>query len=431
MDDFIKNLFFTFILIFLNGFFVLAEFALVSSNPIKLKKLKFSLPYKQYNRMEHYLATCQVGITIASLVLGWLSEPTFAIIFESILKKVFNIQEIIFISSHTLAIVVAFSLVTFLHLVLGEQVPKLVGVYNPERVIVICSVFLELFSFIFYPMTFIVRIFQNKVASYLGVNPYQHKELKFTVEELRDIIKNVKDAGQMSETLFNMVNSILELNRYKVKDIMVHRTDVVYINHTDRIENVIDTVVNTLHSRYPVYKDNMDNIIGILHIKDIFLAIRKKVFNVGDVVRLIDRKVLYIPDSTDLFTALNQMKKEQALMAIVVDEYGGNKGIVTFDDILSKILGTILDEFDLGKIKVWEVKDGYIVSADTYIYELPDKIREKFNNPNIMVSTLVYDLMRGRKPSKGEILQCGRCKIKILEVKGNSIKYVKIYTVDG
>ncbi|MFN3477819.1 MAG: CNNM domain-containing protein, partial [bacterium] len=258
MESFFKNIFFTFILIFLNGFFVLAEFAIVSSNPIKLKKLKFNLPYKKYLNMDHYLATCQVGITLASLVLGWLAEPTFASIFEKFFLKI-HLEHIATFSSHFIAIVLAFSLVTFLHLILGEQVPKLIGVYNPERVIIFSSVILEFFNFLFLPMTLLVRVTQNKIASILGVNLLDHKETKFSIEEIKEILKGIKEKGEINEVLYSVVSSVMELNKYKVKDIMVHRTDVMYLNYNDRVENVIDVVVNSLHSRYPVFKDNIDN----------------------------------------------------------------------------------------------------------------------------------------------------------------------------
>jgi len=424
-------MFFIFLLIGLNGFFVLAEFALVSSNPIKLKRLKFSLPYKQYTKMDHYLATCQVGITLASLVLGWLSEPTFASLFEKffsfVFKENFIFHKLSFLSSHFLAIVLSFTLVTYLHLVLGEQVPKLVAVYNPERVIVFSSFLLEVFNYLFLPMTYLVKISQNKIASFLGVDVSEHKGTSFSLEEVKEIVKNLRDNKLIREDLYSMVNSIIDLNKYKVKDVMVHRTDVVYLNYDDRIENVIDVVVNNLHSRYPVYKDNIDNVVGILHVKDIFLAIRKKVFSVGEVLKLFDRKVLYIPENSDLFNALDQMKKERVLMAIVVDEYAGNKGIITFDDIISKILGNILDEFDLDKVKVLEMNDGYVISADTYVYELPESLRQTFKDSNSLVISCIYDIIGGRKPKKGEIIRCGDKRIKILDVRGNAIKYIKIY----
>ncbi|MCS6955367.1 MAG: CBS domain-containing protein, partial [Candidatus Calescibacterium sp.] len=176
-----------------------------------------------------------------------------------------------------------------------------------------------------------------------------------------------------------------------------------------------------------VYRDNIDNIVGILHIKDIFLAIRKKIFLVGEIVNFLNRKVLYVPENSDLFTVMNQMKNEQALMAIVVDEYGGNKGIITFDDVLGKILGTILDEFDLNKVKILRTKDGYVISTDVHIYELPDEIRNIFDNPKAMLSSILYDIMQGKKPKKDEIIKYKGYKIKLLEVKGNAVKYIKIY----
>lgn len=426
--EFFKNLVFTFLLIFLNGFFVLAEFALVSSNPLKLKKIRFSLPYNQYLKMDHYLATCQVGITLASLILGWLAEPTFAHVLEKIFINILKVESVAFFSSHFLAIVFAFILITFLHLILGEQVPKLIGVYNPERVIIFSSLMLEFFSFLFLPITFVVKVVQNKVAFLFGVDTSEHKEIKYTIDEIKDIIKGIKDSGQMNENLYNFVNSVLELGNYKVKDVMVHRTDVIFLNYNDRIENVIDVVVNTLHSRYPVYKDNVDNVVGILHIKDVFLAIRKKVFTVGEIISLINRKVLFIPENSDLFSALNQMKKEHVLMAVVVDEFGGNKGVITFDDILGKVTGTILDEFDLDKTKIMKVKDGYVISTDAYVYELPEEIRDVFDQKNSLISSFIYDIMKGKKPKKDEIITYKGYKIKILEVKGNAVKYIKIYT---
>jgi CBS domain containing-hemolysin-like protein len=339
----------------------------------------------------------------------------------------FMIEKVAIFSSHFVSIVLAFVLVTYFHLVLGEQVPKIIAVYNPERVIILSSFFLEVFNYLFFPMTYLVKISQNKIASFFGVNVKEHKEVSFSLEEMKEIIKNLRDSNLLREDVFSMVSSILDLSKYKAKDVMVHRTDVIYLNYNDRIENIIDVIVNNLHSRYPVYKDNLDNIVGILHVKDIFLAIRKKVFLVGEVLKILNRKVLYVPESSDLFNTLDQMKKDRVLMAIVVDEYGGNKGIITFDDIISKVLGNILDEFDLDKVKVIESVDGYIISADTYVYELPKILRDIFDNSNSLVISFIYDVVKGRIPKKGEIIKYKDYKIKILETKGNAVKYIKIF----
>jgi CBS domain containing-hemolysin-like protein len=423
-----QKLFLLFLLIAFNAFFVLAEFSLVASNELKLKKIKFNLPYKQYKNLDHYLATCQVGITLASLILGWLAEPTFSFIIE----KIFNIFGIHFSNIHSVSIVLSFIFVTFLHLVLGEQVPKLFAVYKPERIIIIFSPFLEFFNYMFLPLTLLVKVTQNKIASYLGLDISEGHNLKYSIDEIKEILFELSNKGVINEKLSDIINGVLKLNEKKVKDVMIHRTNIVALNQEMRIENVIDVIVNNLHSRYPVYKDDIDNIVGIFHIKDFFVAIKKKVFYLKDLVELVNRKVLYVPENGNLFNVLQEMQKTQNLMAIVVDEFGGTKGIITFDDILSIVIGTILDEFDLQKLDFFKTYDGYIINTNLNVDELPQEIKDILiqNNiykSNILVTNLVYDLLAGKKPKNNEILKIGNLKIRLLDVKGNSIKYIKIY----
>jgi CBS domain containing-hemolysin-like protein len=423
-----QKLFLVFLLIAFNAFFVLVEFSLVASNELKLKRIKFNLPYKQYKNLDHYLATCQVGITLASLILGWLAEPTFSFIIE----KIFNIFGIHFSNIHSVSIVLSFIFVTFLHLVLGEQVPKLFAVYKPERIIIIFSPFLEFFNYMFLPLTLLVKVTQNKIASYLGLDISEGHNLKYSIDEIKEILFELSNKGVINEKLSDIINGVLKLNEKKVKDVMIHRTNIVALNQEMRIENVIDVIVNNLHSRYPVYKDDIDNIVGIFHIKDFFVAIKKKVFYLKDLIELVNRKVLYVPENGNLFNVLQEMQKTQNLMAIVVDEFGGTKGIITFDDILSIVIGTILDEFDLQKLDFFKTYDGYIINTNLNVDELPQEIKDILikNNiykSNILVTNLVYDLLAGKKPKNNEILKIGNLKIRLLDVKGNSIKYIKIY----
>ena len=423
-----QKLFLVFLLIAFNAFFVLAEFSLVASNELKLKRIKFNLPYKQYKNLDHYLATCQVGITLASLILGWLAEPTFSFI----IQKIFNLFSIHFSNIHSVSIVLSFIFVTFLHLVLGEQVPKLFAVYKPERIIIIFSPFLEFFNYMFLPLTLLVKVTQNKIASYLGLDISEGHNLKYSIDEIKEILFELSNKGVINEKLSDIINGVLKLNEKKVKDVMIHRTNIVALNQEMRIENVIDVIVNNLHSRYPVYKDDIDNIVGIFHIKDFFVAIKKKVFYLKDLMELVNRKVLYVPENGNLFNVLQEMQKTQNLMAIVVDEFGGTKGIITFDDILSIVIGTILDEFDLQKLDFFKTYDGYIINTNLNVDELPQEIKDILiqNNiykSNILVTNLVYDLLAGKKPKNNEILKIGNLKIRLLDVKGNSIKYIKIY----
>ncbi|MGB9638811.1 MAG: hemolysin family protein [bacterium] len=423
-----QKLLLVFLLILLNAFFVLVEFSLVASNELKLKRIKFSLPYKQFKNLDHYLATCQVGITLASLILGWLAEPTFSFI----IKKLFNLFKFHFNNIHSFSIVLSFVFVTFLHLVLGEQVPKLFAVYRPERMIIIFSPFLEIFNYIFLPLTLLVKITQNKIANYFGLDISESHNLRYSVDEIKEMLFELSNKGIINEKLSDIINGVLKLNEKKVKDIMIHRTNIVALNQEMRIENVIDIIVNNLHSRYPVYKDDIDNIVGIFHIKDFFVAIKKKVFYLKELLELVNRKVLYVPENGNLFNVLQEMQRTQNLMAIVIDEFGGTKGIITFDDILSVIIGTILDEFDLQKLDFFKTYDGYIINTNLHLNELPQEVKDilKQNNvyyDNILVSNLVYEYLAGKKPKNNEILKIGNLKIRLLDVKGNSVKYIKIY----
>ncbi|MGC8733600.1 MAG: hemolysin family protein [bacterium] len=423
-----QKLLLVFLLILLNAFFVLVEFSLVASNELKLKRIKFSLPYKQFKNLDHYLATCQVGITLASLILGWLAEPTFSFI----IKKLFNLFKFHFNNIHSFSIVLSFVFVTFLHLVLGEQVPKLFAVYRPERMIIIFSPFLEIFNYIFLPLTLLVKITQNKIANYFGLDISESHNLRYSVDEIKEMLFELSNKGIINEKLSDIINGVLKLNEKKVKDIMIHRTNIVALNQEMRIENVIDIIVNNLHSRYPVYKDDIDNIVGIFHIKDFFVAIKKKVFCLKELLELVNRKVLYVPENGNLFNVLQEMQRTQNLMAIVIDEFGGTKGIITFDDILSVIIGTILDEFDLQKLDFFKTYDGYIINTNLHLNELPQEVKDilKQNNvyyDNILVSNLVYEYLAGKKPKNNEILKIGNLKIRLLDVKGNSVKYIKIY----
>ena len=418
-----------FLLILLNAFFVLTEFALVASNEIKLRRIRFGLPYKQYKNLDHYLATCQVGITLASLVLGWIAEPTFSFIIE----KILFFSKINLSNLHFINIIFAFIFVTFLHLVLGEQVPKLFAVYRPERIIIIFSPLLEVFNYVFLPLTFLVKISQNKIAGFLGLDVSQEHNIKYSIDEIKEMLFELSNKGVINEKLSSIINGVLKLNEKKVKEVMIHRTNIIALNQDMRLENVMEVIVNNLHSRYPVYKEDIDNIVGIFHIKDFFIGLKKKVFYLRDLISLINRKVLYVPENGDLFNVLQEMQRTQNLMAIVVDEFGGTKGIITFDDILSIVIGTILDEFDFQSLDFFETSDGYIVNTNLYLSQLNPKIKDLLirNIPNIkddlLVSNIVYEYLGGRKPKSNEILKVGDLKIRLLDVKGNSIKYIKIY----
>ncbi len=420
--------------IFLNGFFVLSEFALVSATAIKIKALKVpkfirNLSMKQLKEIDLYLASCQLGITIASLALGWLGEPILAKILSKFLHDLGPLKVF---ASHLFSFIISFTAITSMHIILGEQIPKLIAITSPEFYTILISLPLEIFTKIFYPFIKLLQVITAIVARILGLRleTESHGEIIPTPEELKVLLDEAQKRGIIAEEAGKMLKHILNLDNLTVLDVLVPRREVVAVPLGTRLETFLDIIDKYKHSRYPVYEGNIDNIVGILHVKDVIPMLRKGLTKID---KKILREPLFLPETMSLFEALKKMREKRMHLAIVLDEYGGTRGIVMIEDIIEYIVGELSDEFDVDlQRKIVKVDENtFLVLGNTSIidlYELADidlsPFKERYGNFST-VGGLVFNVL-GRRPEKGDEIRVGEYVLTVESVRGPRVGWVRL-----
>ncbi|BEU88269.1 hemolysin family protein [Selenomonas sp. TAMA-11512] len=349
MDDpllLIGKLFLVALLVFGNAFFVAAEFSIV-----KMRDSRIDLLISQGNRRAVYakelidhidvaLSVTQLGITIVSLGLGWLGEPVVA----NLLRPIFQWTGLPEALSHTVAFVLAFSIITALHIVAGELIPKNIAIHKVESVVLTISLPLLIFQRVMYPFVWALNSFANKAASWIGVEVAGHEEdVAHTEDEIRILMEESHKQGFIDKTELDFVDNVFDFADMSVREIMIPRTEMVCLYLEDPLEESIRTAMQEQMTRYPICDEDKDNIIGFLHIKDFLQNIYKhRPINLEKMAR----RALVVPEVMAVSHLLKMMQQERSQLAIVVDEYGGTSGMVTIEDIVEEIVGDIQDEFD-------------------------------------------------------------------------------------
>ena len=353
------------LLVLLNGFFVAAEFAMVKVRSTRIETLlqegntRAKFAKKIVDHLDAYLSACQLGITLASLGLGWIGEPAVAAIFEPIMLEWGFSSQVV----HTLSFVIAFSIITALHIILGELAPKSLAIQQADRVTLWTSVPLIGFYKLMYPFIWILNTISNWILRLVGIQVVNEHEAAHTEEEIRILMEESHKQGFINKTELTFVDNIFDFAETNAREIMVPRTDMVCLDIQDTFEENLDKALAEELTRYPVCDDDKDNIIGFVHIKDILKAIAKgEKPNLRDMVR----EVTAIPETMHISDLLKVLQKNRTQMAIVVDEYGGTAGLVTIEDILEEIVGEIQDEFD--EERPWiETQDDNTYSVDARV----------------------------------------------------------------
>ncbi|QDR82968.1 hemolysin family protein [Sporomusa termitida] len=368
------NLFLVILLVFFNGFFVAAEFAMVKVRSTRIETLlqegntRAKFAKKIVDHLDAYLSACQLGITLASLGLGWIGEPAVAAIFEPIMLDWGFSSQVV----HTVSFVIAFSIITALHIILGELAPKSLAIQQAAQVTLWTSVPLIGFYKLMYPFIWILNTISNWILRLIGIQVVNEHEAAHTEEEIRILMEESHKQGFINKTELTFVDNIFDFAETNAREIMVPRTDMVCLDIQDTFEENLDKALAEELTRYPVCDDDKDNIIGFVHIKDILKAIAK-----GENPKLQDmvREVTAIPETMHISDLLKVLQKNRTQMAIVVDEYGGTAGLVTVEDILEEIVGEIQDEFD--EERPWiEIQDNNTYSVDARV--LLDEFNEFF-----------------------------------------------------
>lgn len=358
----IFNIIIILFLVALNGFFVASEFSIVKVRPSRLDTL-----IKEGNRQavharqvtEHldaYLSVTQLGITLASLGLGWIGEPAVA----KMLTPLFHLFHVPAQLEHTIAFVVGFSVITALHIVLGELVPKSLSIQKTEKVVLFVAWPLIMFNKLMYPAVWFLNHVANWTLRRMGIHAASEAEEAHNEDEIRLLMEQSYKYGYIDKSELTYLDNVFDFSERHASEIMVPRTDMICMFLDDTFEENIQVALGERMTRYPICEEDKDHIIGFLHIKDLLRAL-----NAGQKpdLRTLAREVLVVPESMPISKLLRLLQKQRKQLAILIDEYGGTAGMVTIEDILEEIVGEIQDEFDEERPEI-EAEGDNIYSID-------------------------------------------------------------------
>jgi len=413
----------TLILVFFNGFFVAAEFAIVK---VRASQLELKVQSGSYfaavakrivSRLDRYLAATQLGITLASLGLGWIGEPVVAKILLDLMSFV-GVQMDPDLAHH-IALPVAFLIITILHIVFGELAPKSLAIQSSQRTILVVALPLQFFFFIFRPFIFLLNGTANLVLRTIGISTIQGQDVHSS-DELKYLVKQGKESGEIEQADYDIIKNAFEFSERIAKQIMIPRTQVVAIDVEDFQQDMVEHLIEENYSRIPCYAGSLDNIIGVVYLKDILIKLH---LNESIRISSIMRSVLIVPETKYIAQLLKDFQSKHQQIAVVIDEYGGTQGIVTMEDILEELVGEIQDEYD-NEIPFVEKKGEktYTVLASASL----DDINELLPHPltvNEDYETLAgYLILKlGRIPNINEKISMEDYEFTVLKKNKNSI----------
>ncbi|MEO8647704.1 MAG: hemolysin family protein [Acidobacteriota bacterium] len=340
-------------LVLANGFFVASEFALVAVRKSRIEAMAADgnaaavRLLAMLNDLNAYISATQLGITLSSLALGWVGEPAIAALIDPALMWLAQITGAAFLASgavlHTISFAIAFSIITFLHIVFGELAPKTAALELSEKVSFLIAVPLQLFYKIFnYPIRLLDWAGTTVVRTF-GLHPSGEHGSSYTEEEIRQLIRVSEESGHLNKEERRLINQVFEFSETTVKEAMIPRTEIVAIPEDSTLQQIASAFRRHGYSRLPIYRGSLDDIAGVIHGKDIMShLLRPKAFRLDRVMQ----KPVYVVDTARLEDVLRQMQKEKFHFGFVVDEHGGVEGIITLEDLLEEIVGDISDEHD-------------------------------------------------------------------------------------
>ena len=424
------DIFLTLFLVALNGVFVAAEFAIVKVriSQVESKSLGGNKLAKGalivVNNLDAYLSATQLGITLASLGLGWIGEGVVA-------KIVVNIMELIGYKAdatlaHQIAVPVSFLLITVLHIVFGELAPKSIAIRYPERTTMMLAAPLRAFYWLFKPAIWVLNGFAGFILKLVGV-PIVHEHDTHTEDELRLLLAESKESGTINFSEHELIENVFKFDDRVAEQIMIPRTQVVAINVLANFDEVITKINEEGYSRMPVYENTIDNVVGIVYSKDLLKVVHTtETFNLRDICR----PAHIISEKKSINTVLKELQHKHIQMAILVDEFGGMSGILTMEDIVEEIVGDIQDEYDNEVPNVQKKNDTeFIVDALSSIEEVNKHLPENLPSSEDYetVSGLLNEVF-GRIPNANESVQPEgyNYSFTILKKSNNAVESVLI-----
>lgn len=408
-----------------NGFFVAAEFAIIKVRPTQLAEMaaegstRARMARRIIKKLDSYLSATQLGVTLASLALGWVGEPAF----ESLIQPRLAFLGAYSVSvSHTIAASIAFILISSLHIIFGELGPKYLAIDKTLGTALWSAHLLRAFYVLMYPIIWMLNRTTNAVLKVVGIKPASDKEMVHSQEELRLILAHSEKAGILSEENREIIEGVFQFSKRTARQIMVPRTDVSVLSTKKSIEENIEIIRTTRHTRYPLCDGTLDQTIGLIHVKDLFLA---QLRGPGRTWMELKRDVLFIPENSTVEKLLSQFIEHKTHMAIVLDEYGGASGIVSLENITEELFGQIQDEFDRERQEIEPLGNGrYRVRGDYLIEDLADRLKVDVGEPAEETIGGYVAARLGREVVPGDRTQLSELSIEVLDAERFRVRWV-------
>ncbi|MFN2238404.1 MAG: hemolysin family protein [Thermoanaerobaculia bacterium] len=410
-----------------NGYFVAAEFAIVKVRSTQLAELaargnsRARMALRLTRSLDAYLSATQLGITLASLALGWIGEPAFAGLIEPLFARYGHFSEAI---AHSISFAFAFTTISILHIVFGELAPKSIAIRKPVITSLWISHPLYFFYLVMFPVIWLLNGMSNLVLHLVGIRPVGEGEIAHSEEELRLILAHSEKAGILSEPNLEIIEGVFQFQRRTAKQIMVPRPDVTILSTTKDIVENLEIIRSTGHTRYPLCDGSLDHAIGFIHTKDLFLA---QLRGPGKPLQELRRDIFFVPENTTVENLLNQFLETRTHMAVVIDEYGGASGIVFLENITEELFGQIQDEFDKERLEVEPLPDGsYRVRGDYLIEDLADRLEIDPGEPAEKTVGGYVVARIGRSVEVGDRCTLGSLDIEVLEGERLRVRWVQV-----
>lgn len=414
-----------FLLLLVNGFFVSAEFAIVRARKTRIEQLtkdgnvEAKLALKALEDMNFFIAAVQIGVTIASIGIGWFGSPTI----EKMMTLAFShLSAVNTYWVNTVTAIVAFIVITFLHVVIGEQVPKCIALQYPEKISLYVAKPMDLFMTISKPFVWLLNKACNGILSLLRI-PVNSARVIHTIEDLDLLVDTSYDEGVLNETEKDMLHNMFNFSDLTAREVMIPRTDMVCVPIDMTWDELNKIATENQYTRYPVYDGDIDHITGLIHVKDLYsLSLKDEVCP----IEKLQRKIMLIPETITMDNLVREFKKNKGQMAVVVDEFGGTSGIITLEDVFEEIFGDVQDEFDEEtEIEIKEVKPNlYLANGMMRLDELAnyfdvDEEKLEVEDVDTIAGLVVKEL--GRIAKIDDMVQYGEFTFTVKEVDGARI----------
>lgn len=342
------NLFLIGFLLFSNGFFVAAEFAMVKVRKTRIEQLvkegntNAKIALEAIKDLDKFIAAVQLGVTISSIGLGWVGEGTLARIVEPMFGFLPNMGQTV--ATHTLSVSIAFALITFLHVVIGELIPKSIALEYTEKTALVIAGPMNAITWVFNPFIWLLNGFGNFVLKLMKI-PHTHKSsLVHSSEELDMLIDASYNGGVLNETEKDILHNVFNFSDLTAREVMIPRTDMLCVPIDMSLEDLNKIATENQYTRYPVYDEDIDHITGMIHVKDLYKLSVDDTENCP--ITRIQRQIILVPETITMDKLILEFKKDKVQMAVVVDEFGGTSGLITLEDVIEEIIGDVQDEFD-------------------------------------------------------------------------------------